>query len=104
VPITHAYYLASGLWLLGLAGVLLGREARGRALAAVVMLLGAAMVPVGAGRAWALADIHGLAALLLALAGAYAVVLATLHDGPGRAATATDRAGAGSPGPGREGV
>lgn len=79
MPITHAYYLASGLWLLGLAGVLLRADARGRALSLVVMLLGAAMVLVGAGRAWAQAEIHGLAALLFALAGGYAVVGATLQ-------------------------
>jgi NADH-quinone oxidoreductase subunit K len=79
VPITHAYYLASGLWLLGLAGVLLRRDAWGRAVSLVVMLIGAATLLVGAARAWALADVHALAALLFALAGAYAVVLATLQ-------------------------
>lgn len=84
MPITHAYYLASGLWLLGLVGVLLRRDGWGRALALVVMLLGAATVLIGAGRAWALADIHGLAALLFALVGAYAVILATLQPGPDR--------------------
>ena len=31
VAITHVYYLASGLWLLGLAGVLLRRDASGAA-------------------------------------------------------------------------
>ena len=80
VPITHAYYLASGLWLLGLAGVLLRRDGWGRALSLVVMLVGAATVLVGAARAWTLADVHGLAALLFALAGAYAVILATLQS------------------------
>ncbi|WAS98424.1 hypothetical protein [Nannocystis punicea] len=82
MPITHVYYLASGLWLLGLAGVLLRREGWARTLALVVMLVGAATVLVGAARTWGLADIHGLAALLLALAGAYAVVLATLQPEP----------------------
>jgi NADH:ubiquinone oxidoreductase subunit K len=84
VPITHVYYLASGLWLLGLAGVLLRPDGWARTLALVVMLVGAATVLVGAARAWAAADIHGLAALLLALAGAYAVVLATLQAAPDR--------------------
>ncbi|MDC0669091.1 NADH-quinone oxidoreductase subunit K [Nannocystis radixulma] len=79
MPITHAYYLASGLWLLGLAGVLLRRDGWGRAVSLAVMLLGAATLLVGAARAWALADGHALAALLFALAGAYAVVLATLQ-------------------------
>ncbi|MBZ5713332.1 hypothetical protein [Nannocystis pusilla] len=79
MPITHAYYLASGLWLLGLAGVLLRRDGWGRALSLAVMLIGAASLLVGAARAWALADVHALAALLFALAGAYAVVLATLQ-------------------------
>lgn len=81
MPITHAYYLASGLWLLGLAGALLRRDAWGRSAAAVVMLVGAAMVVAGAGRAWAAAEIHGLFALLIALAGAYAVVLAAVQRG-----------------------
>ncbi len=83
MPITHAYYLASGLWLLGLAGALLRRDAWGRSAAAVVMLVGAAMVVAGAGRAWAAAEIHGLFALLIALAGAYAVVLAAIQRGGG---------------------
>lgn len=78
MPITHVYYLASGLWLLGLAGVLLRAEARGRAAALAVMGAGAATVLVAAGRAWGSAEIHGLAALLAALAGAYTVVLAAL--------------------------
>lgn len=78
MPITHAYYLASGLWLLGLAGLLLRRDAWGRLISLTVMLVGAAAVLVGAARAWAQAEIHGLLALLLALAGAYAAVLATL--------------------------
>ena len=43
------------------------------------MLAGAALVLVAAGRAWGLAEIHALAALLLALAGSYAVVLATVE-------------------------
>ena len=81
MPITHAYYLASGLWLLGLAGVLLRRDAWGRTAAVVVMLVGAAMMLAGAGRAWAAPEIHGLMALLVALAGAYAVVLAAVQRG-----------------------
>ena len=83
MPITHAYYLASGLWLLGLAGVLLRRDAWGRAAAAVVMLVGAATLLAGAGRAWAAPEIHGLFALMIALAGAYAVVLAAIQRGGG---------------------
>jgi NADH:ubiquinone oxidoreductase subunit K len=79
VPITHAFYLASGLWLLGLAGVLLRRDSRGRARSVVVMLIGAATLLVGAARSWGLADIAGSAALLFALAGAYAVIMATLE-------------------------
>lgn len=79
MPITHAYYLASGLWLLGLAGVLLRADGRARTASLAVMLSGAATLLVPAARAWGSADIHALAALLFALAGTYAVVLATLE-------------------------
>lgn len=79
MAITHVYYLASGLWLLGLAGVLLRRDAWGRLAALVVMLAGAALVLAGAARTWGSAEIHGFLALLLALAGSYAVVLAAVQ-------------------------
>lgn len=79
MAITHVYYLASGLWLLGLAGVLLRRDPWGRLAALVVMLVGAALVLVGAARAWGLTQIHGLLALMLVFAGIYAVVLAAVQ-------------------------
>jgi NADH:ubiquinone oxidoreductase subunit K len=79
VAITHVYYLASGLWLLGLAGVLLRRDPWGRLAALLVMLAGAALVLAGAARTWGAPEIHGFLALLLALAGSYAVVLAAVQ-------------------------
>lgn len=79
MAITHVYYLASGLWLLGLAGVLLRRDPWQRLAALLVMLAGAALVLAGAARAWGSHEIHGLFALLVALAGSYAVVLAAVQ-------------------------
>lgn len=83
MPVTHAFYLASALWLLGLAGVLLRRDAWGRVIAATLMLVGAAAVLLGAARAWGSAEIGGLLALALALAGAYGALMAALTRAEG---------------------
>lgn len=78
LPITHTLYLASGLFLLGLATLLL-RRAPGRALlGAVLMLAAPGLVLASFARAWG--TMHGqvFAALVLALVAVYAGVGAAL--------------------------
>lgn len=85
LPVTHAYYLASGLWLLGLAGLLVRRDAGGRLVALALMLAGAAVLLAAFARAWAQVDGQVLAALAAVVAGAYAIALASLVRGRGGA-------------------
>lgn len=78
VPITHTLYLASGLFVLGLAGLLL-RRAPARALPGLVLMLAApGLVLATFARAWGHPGGQVFAALLLALAAAYAGVGAAL--------------------------
>jgi len=78
LPITHTLYLASGLFLLGLATLLL-RRAPGRALlGAVLMLAAPGLLLVGFARAWGHTGGQVFAALLLALVAVHAAVGATL--------------------------
>jgi NADH-quinone oxidoreductase subunit K len=82
LPITHTLYLASGLFLLGLATLLL-RRAPGRALlGAVLMLAAPGLVLASFARAWG--TMHGqvFAALVLALVAVYAGVGAALLRAP----------------------
>lgn len=82
LPITHTLYLASGLFLLGLATLLL-RRAPGRALLGGVLMLAApGLVLASFARAWG--TMHGqvFAALVLALVAVYAGVGAALLRAP----------------------
>ena len=82
LPITHTLYLASGLFLLGLATLLL-RRAPGRALLGAVLKLAApGLVLASFARAWG--TMHGqvFAALVLALVAVYAGVGAALLRAP----------------------
>jgi NADH-quinone oxidoreductase subunit K len=78
LPITHTLYLASGLFLLGLATVLL-RRAPGRVLLGVVLMLAApGLLLASFARAWGHTGGQVLAALLLVLVAVYAAVGAAL--------------------------
>ncbi len=78
LPITHTLYLASGLFLLGLATVLL-RRAPGRVLlGAVLMLAAPGLLLASFARAWGHTGGQVLAALLLVLVAVYAAVGAAL--------------------------
>lgn len=78
LPITHTLYLASGLFVLGLAGLLL-RRAPGRALPGLVLLLAApGLVVATFARSWGHSGGQVFAALMIALAAAYAAVGAAL--------------------------
>jgi NADH-quinone oxidoreductase subunit K len=81
LPITHLLYLASGLFMLGLVGVLL-RRSPARVLLALVLLLSAcALVFATFARAWGHTGGQVFAALLLTLTGVYAAVGAALLRG-----------------------
>jgi len=78
LPITHTLYLASGLFMLGLATLLL-RAGRGRALlGAVLMLAAPGLLLASFARAWGSAGGQVFAALLLALVAVYAALGAGL--------------------------
>ena len=78
LPITHTLYLASGLFVLGLAGLLL-RRAPGRALPGLVLLLAApGLVVATFARSWGHSGGQVFAALMIALAAACAAVGAAL--------------------------
>lgn len=82
LPITDTLYLASGLFLLGLATLLL-RRAPGRALLGAVLMLSApGLLLASFARAWG--TMHGqvLAALVLVLVAVYAGVGAALLRAP----------------------
>ena len=81
LPITHVLYLASGLFVLGLCGVLV-RRAPGRVLLALVLVLAApALVWATFARAWGSGEGQVMAALLLAMTAVYAVLGAGLLRG-----------------------
>ena len=81
LPITHLLYLASGLFVLGLVGVLL-RRSPGRALVALVLLLSATgLVMASFARAWAQTGGQVFAILLVVLTAVYAAVGAALLRG-----------------------
>ena len=81
VPITHLLYLASGLFVLGLVGVVL-RRAPGRQLLALVLLLSATGLVVATfARAWAQTGGQVFAILLIILTAVYALVGAALLRG-----------------------
>ena len=78
LPITDTLYLASGLFLLGLATLLL-RRAPGRALlGAVLMLAAPGLLLASFARAWGHTGGQVFATLLLVLTAVYAVVGAAL--------------------------
>lgn len=82
LPITHTLYLASGLFLLGLATLLL-RRAPGRALlGAVLMLAAPGLLLASFARAWGTMNGQVFAALLLVLVAVYAAVGAALLRAP----------------------
>lgn len=81
LPITHLLYLASGLFLLGLGGVLLRRAPARVLLALVLMLSACGLVFASFARAWGQTGGQAFAALLLALTAAYAGVGAALLRG-----------------------
>ncbi|MBK8260653.1 MAG: hypothetical protein IPK80_04875 [Nannocystis sp.] len=68
IPVTHAFYLATGLLLVGLAGALLLRPRLQRLLALQLIFLGAHLALVTAARIWALHDGHAFALVTAALA------------------------------------
>ncbi len=81
LPITHLLYLASGLFVLGLVGVVL-RRSPGRALLALVLLLSATgLVMATFARAWAQTGGQVFAILLVVLTAVYGVVGAALLRG-----------------------
>lgn len=78
LPITHTLYLASGLFLLGLATLLL-RRAPGRVLlGAVLMLAAPGLLLASFARSWGHTGGQVFAALLLVLVAVYAAVGAVL--------------------------
>ena len=83
LPITHLLYLASGLFLFGLLGVIV-RRAPGRVLLALVLMLAATgLVWATFARAWGHTGGQVFAALLLTLTAVYGLVGAALLRGRG---------------------
>ena len=81
IPVTHAFYLASLLLLLGLVGLVLRRSLVTTLLCLELMLTAAHLSLVAAARIWASVDGHALALLALAIMavqGALAAALALL--------------------------
>lgn len=83
VPITHVLYLASGLFVLGLIGVLLRRSPGRRLLALVLLLTAPGLVLATFARAWGQAGGQVLAILMVVLTAVYAAVGAALLRGRG---------------------
>jgi NADH:ubiquinone oxidoreductase subunit K len=78
LPVTHVLYLASGLLVLGLLTAVL-RRAPGRALLGLVLALSAGgLVWAAFARAWGHGGGQVVAALVVAVAAAYAAVGAAL--------------------------
>ncbi len=83
LPITHLLYLASGLFVLGLVGVLL-RRSPGRALLAMVPMLAATgLMMASFARAWGTHGGQVFAIVLVVLTAVYAAVGAALLKGRG---------------------
>lgn len=78
IPITHAFYLASLLLLLGLAGVLLRRSLLGALISVQLMLTAAQLALVAAARIWASVDGHALALLAIVTTVAQGALAAAL--------------------------
>lgn len=78
LPITHALYLASLVFLVGLGGALLQRRPAQALLSVQVMLLGATLALAAAARIWADVGAHGLALLAIVAAAGQLVVGAAL--------------------------
>jgi NADH:ubiquinone oxidoreductase subunit K len=82
LPITHALYVASGLLLVGLVGLVVRRTPQRRLLALVLALAACGLVWATFARAWAHAGGQAVAALVLVIAGAYAAVGTALARAP----------------------
>jgi len=81
IPVTHAFYLASLLLLLGLCGLLLRRSLLITLLCLELMLTATQLALVAAARLWASVDGHAFALLaltIMAVQGAIAAALALL--------------------------
>ncbi|MCB9567176.1 MAG: NADH-quinone oxidoreductase subunit K [Myxococcales bacterium] len=78
IPITHAFYLASLLLLLGLVGLVLRRSLFGALCAVQIMLCAGHLALVAAARIWASVDGHALALLALTAMVAQGVLGAAL--------------------------
>lgn len=78
LPITHVLYVASGLLLLGLLGVVRGATSARALHGLVLAFAGVGLVWAVFARAWGDAGGQVFAALVLVIAGAYAIVGASL--------------------------
>lgn len=78
IPVTHAFYLASLLLLVGLVGLLLRRPLIITLLCLQLMLAAAQLALVASARLWASVDGHAFALLAVGMMAAQAALAAAL--------------------------